>query len=63
MLGHDICSLLDNAGIERIAAILSEQSDQDVPGLLPSEMSAYEADRARRLLESILKGLIERPER
>ena len=57
MLGHDIRSLLDNAGIERIAAILSEQSDQDVPGLLPSEMSAYETDQARALLQIILREI------
>ena len=61
MLGHDIRLLLDNAGIERIAAILSEQSDQEVPGLLPSEMSASEPDRARSLLEAMLKGFLKKP--
>ena len=60
MLGHDIRSLLDDAGIERIAAILSEQSDQELPGLLPSEMSAQEPGRARSLLEATLRGILKK---
>lgn len=34
MLGYDMRSLLDESGITRIGSILSEQSDQDTPGLL-----------------------------
>lgn len=54
MLGQDIRSLLDDAGVERIAPILSEQSDREVPALLPSEMSPYEPERARVHLEAML---------
>jgi predicted nucleotidyltransferase len=54
MLGHDIRSMLDRTGIQRIAAILSEQSDQEIPGLLPSEMSVHEPERPRALLEAML---------
>lgn len=54
MLGHDIRSLLDHAGVERIAAVLTEQSDHEVPALLPSEMNAHEPERARVLLEAML---------
>lgn len=59
MLGNDMRCLLDDPGIERIAGILSEQSDQEVPGLLPSEMSTYEAERARALLEAMLHEIRE----
>lgn len=59
MLGHDIRLLLDDAGIERIGAILSEQSDQDTPALLPSEMSTHEPERARALLEALLKEILQ----
>lgn len=58
MLGHDIRLLLDDSGIERIGAILSEQSDQEMPALLPSEMSANEPDRARSLLGATLRGIV-----
>ncbi|MEO5766553.1 MAG: hypothetical protein ABIR52_14710, partial [Casimicrobiaceae bacterium] len=61
MLGHDIRSMLDSTGIERIAAILEEQSDQEVPGLLPSEMSVYEPERPRALLEAMLHEIREPP--
>lgn len=54
MLGDDIRFLLDDVGVERICAILSEQSDPHVPGLLPSEMSAHDPERARALLEAML---------
>ena len=60
MLGHDIRSLLDDVGIQRIATILSEQGDRETPGLLPSEMSAYEPERARALLEAVLHELRKR---
>jgi predicted nucleotidyltransferase len=60
MLGHDIRFLLDNVGVERICAILSEQSDQHVPGLLPSEMPAHDSERARALLEAMLHEISQR---
>jgi predicted nucleotidyltransferase len=59
MLGHDIRLLLDDAGIERIGAILSEQSDQDIPALLPSEMSTHEPERARALLKALLQEILQ----
>jgi predicted nucleotidyltransferase len=61
MLGVDIAALLDEAGRERIAAIIAGQADTDSPGVLPREMLPYDAERARVLLESILEGLFERP--
>ena len=59
MLGHDIRSLLNDAGIDRIAALLTEQSDEQIPGLLPSEMNAHEPNRARSLLQATLTGILE----
>lgn len=59
MLGHDMRLLLDEAGSHRIGGILSEQSDQDTPGLLPNEMSADDPERARALLEATLGGILE----
>ena len=58
MLGHDIRSLLDEEGVQRIGGILSEQSDQDMPGLLPNEMSADDPEKARALLEATLGGIL-----
>ena len=57
MLGADIAALLDEAGRERIAAIIAEQVDTDSPGVLPREMSPHDSERARVLLEGILEGL------
>lgn len=60
MLGVDIAVLLDEAGKERIAAIIAEQADTDSPGVLPQGMLPYDSERARVLLEGILEGLNER---
>lgn len=56
MLGVDIAKLLDEDGRERVAAILAEQADTDTPGLLPREMCSWNEERARALLEQMLKG-------
>lgn len=61
MLGVDIAALLDEAGRERIAAIITDQADTDSPGVLPREMLPYDAERARILLEGILEGLCKSP--
>ena len=58
MLGYDVRSLLDEDGVERIGGILSEQSDQDTPGLLPNEMSAADPEKARALLQATLGGIL-----
>jgi predicted nucleotidyltransferase len=58
MLGYDVRSLLDEDGVERIGSILSKQSDQDAPGVLPNEMSAADPERARALLQAILGGIL-----
>src|SRR6185437_8094972 len=47
MLGYDMRLLLDDVGIGKVSAILSEQSNHETSGLLPSEMSAHEPERAR----------------
>lgn len=58
MLGVDVAGLLDQGGRERVAAILAEQVDTEVPGLLPREMCSWDNDRARALLERMLKGIV-----
>lgn len=60
MLGVDMAKLLDEAGRERLAAIVAEQADAEAPGLLPQEMFPQDADRARMLLDGILEGLYEK---
>lgn len=60
MLGGDMAKLLDEAGRERLAAIVAEQADAEAPGLLPQEMFPQDADRARMLLDGILEGLYEK---
>jgi len=60
MLGVDMAKLLDEAGRERLADIVAEQSDAEAPGLLPQEMFPPDADRARMLLDGILEGLYEK---
>jgi predicted nucleotidyltransferase len=60
MLGVDIADLLDDAGRDRVAVTLAEQSDTDTPGLLPQEMNPLDADLARSLLRSVLEGLFEK---
>lgn len=60
MLGVDMAKLLDEAGRERLAAIVTEQADAEAPGLLPQEMFPQDADRARMLLDGILEGLYEK---
>ena len=57
MLGHDMRTLLDSSGIERVGNVISEQADLDAPGLLPSEMVPNEPNRARALLNEVLIGL------
>lgn len=60
MLGVDIAKLLDEAGRERLAAIVAEQADIEAPGLLPQEMFPQDTERARALLDGILDGLYEK---
>jgi len=60
MLGVDMAKLLDEAGRQRLAAIVAEQADAEAPGLLPQEMFPQDADRARMLLSGILEGLYEK---
>lgn len=60
LLGVDIADLLDDAGRERVARLLVQQSDTDAPGLLPQEMNPFDADLARALLGSVLEGLFEK---
>lgn len=60
MLGVDIAKLLDEAGRERLAAIVAEQADVEAPGLLPQEMFPRDTERARALLDGILDGLYEK---
>lgn len=59
MLGHDVRALLDDEGKERIGRLLAEQADEDQPALLPAEMMPGDSDRARRLLDAMLGGMME----
>lgn len=59
MVGHDIALLLDDQGRERVATLLAEQADAQVPGRLPAEMLPRDPDRARDRLEDVLGGLLE----
>ena len=59
MLGHDVRALLDREGIDRVSALLSKQVDLHTPGRLPSEMNIDEPDRARALLDAMLRGVLE----
>ena len=59
MLGVDVGALLDDRGIDRVAGVLSEQADEDKPGVLAGEMNAFEPNRARALLEAMLSGILE----
>ena len=59
MLGVDVAALLDDLGIDRIAGVLSEQADENKPGVLAGEMNVYEPERARALLEAMLVGILE----
>ena len=58
MLGHDMRVLLNDDGIARVGRILSEQV-ADAPASLPNEMDANEPDRARVLVDAMLRGLLE----
>ncbi|HVA41463.1 MAG TPA: nucleotidyl transferase AbiEii/AbiGii toxin family protein [Candidatus Binataceae bacterium] len=60
MLGFDLGALLDDGGIDRVAGVLSEQVDEDKPGVLAGEMNAYEPNRARALLKAMLSGMLEK---
>lgn len=59
MLGLDVGALLDDGGIDRVAAVLTAQVDSANPGPLPGEMNIYEPDRARALLKATLGGILE----
>jgi len=59
MLGHDIRALLDPQGIARVASLLAEQADESTPARLPAEMNRHDPDRARRMLDAVLSGLLE----
>jgi predicted nucleotidyltransferase len=59
MLGHDIKALLDDAGIGLITSMLLEQGSPITPARLPAEMIPSEPDRARLLLDAMLRGLSE----
>ena len=59
MLGHDVRALLDDEGVERIGRMLAEQSDEALPARLPAEMMPRDPDRARRLLDAMLGGMME----
>ncbi|HEV7801871.1 MAG TPA: nucleotidyl transferase AbiEii/AbiGii toxin family protein, partial [Burkholderiales bacterium] len=56
MLGRDVHVLLDDEGLDRVSGLLSKQVDPDNPGRLPSEMNIDEPDRARALLDAMLRG-------
>lgn len=57
MLGHDMRLLLDAPGRGFVAGLLLAQADPDQPGVLPSEMSRSEPERARAWLAALLRGL------
>lgn len=57
MLGHDMGLLLDSPGRDFVAGLLLAQVDPDQPGVLPSEMSLNEPERAREWLVALLRGL------
>ena len=59
MLGHDMRAVLDEAGIDRVAGILSRQSGADVSGALILEMNSHEPEKARALLEAMMHGMLE----
>jgi predicted nucleotidyltransferase len=59
MLGHDIAMLLDDRGMERVAAVLAEQAEVQIPARLPAEMLPADPDRARMRLEAIRGGMLE----
>lgn len=59
MLGVDMRSMLDEAGMYRVGALLSEQTDPDSPGLLPTQMMPDDPVRARALLDAMSGGLME----
>lgn len=60
LLGVDMRPMLDESGVHRIGMLLSEQTDPNSPGVLPAEMMPANAVRARRLLEAMLGGLMQR---
>lgn len=59
MLGRDVRQLLDVEGHDRIKQILAQQIELDPLGRLPSAMSSWDQEGARRLLEGMLQGLQE----
>jgi predicted nucleotidyltransferase len=59
MLGRDIHALLDRKGIDRVSALLTAQTDPDSPSRLPTEMNIDDPDRARALLDAMLRGVLE----
>lgn len=60
LLGHDIRALLDDEGAAMIGRLLGEQADAQTPSRLPAEMSPRDPDRARTLLDAMLRGMTER---
>jgi predicted nucleotidyltransferase len=59
LLGHDVRALLDDQGIEKVGRLLSEQADPRTPAQLPAEMAPGDPDRARALLDAMLRGLMD----
>lgn len=58
MLGHDLRSLLDPAGLTKIREILQSQIDDDDLGELPQEMNRRSPELAHALLKSVCDGLL-----
>jgi len=59
MLGHDMRTLLDDGGIERIGGLHSEQASSRTPARLPAQMNPDDPDRARALIDAMLGGMLE----
>jgi predicted nucleotidyltransferase len=59
MLGNDAGALLEDAGCDRIAAMLLGQTDEDTNGLLALEMNRNEPERAMEILRALRVGILE----
>ena len=62
MLGRDIAQLLNQDGLALVARIISDQTDPDLSGRLPTEMNPADPDRAIAWLDALVHAMHEKPE-
>lgn len=60
MLGCDIAAQLDAPALARVSAIIAEQVQPELPGVLPGQMNPRSPEQAVMQLQALLQGLNEK---